>query len=207
VAAACWIVTVCPAIVAVPVRATPSLAATLKTTAPAPVDTAIHVAFDAALHEQPLPVLTLTETEAAAALTEADVVLKLKAHANVALKVSGPVTVNVDGLPDMPFVHPANVYPAEGVAVNWIAVPAATQPGAGATLPPVPAVAETMYSLRYVRVHAPGAATKVLGFAVTLSDHCVNKCRAEAASKLCAVTVQEAPGVQLRVAVPVYVPG
>lgn len=65
---------VCVAIVAVPVRAAPVFAATLKPTGPFPVPLApdvmvIHGAWLAAVHAQPAPAVTVTVPVVAAAPT------------------------------------------------------------------------------------------------------------------------------------------
>jgi len=64
-AAACETVNVWPAIVSVPLRASPLFAPTLNDTEPLPVPvaplvTVIHGAFDVALHEQLAPAVTAT---------------------------------------------------------------------------------------------------------------------------------------------------
>ena len=65
-AAACDTVNVCPPAVKVPIRAAPVFAATVNATVPLPVPdvplvSVIHATFDAAVHGQPLEVLTFVE--------------------------------------------------------------------------------------------------------------------------------------------------
>ncbi len=80
------IVTIWPAIVSVPVRAAPELAAAVYDTEPSPVPDAPRVieiqdAFDVAVHAQPLSVPTSTEPVPPDGLTDCVVADKVKWHA------------------------------------------------------------------------------------------------------------------------------
>jgi hypothetical protein len=70
----CVTVNVCPAIVSVPVRAAPELAATVKLTVPLPVPeppdvTVIQLTFATAVHAQPVPAVTALEPDPPLAAT------------------------------------------------------------------------------------------------------------------------------------------